>query len=423
MKRPLLSKYSLLLCAAAMVGAPAAQAENYGDALVAAAVAGHKGIVSIAMWARADDKAPLKVVAASGAHQTNEADIETVARTGKVLVKAQADRHALVDLPLMDASHRPLGVLSVEYATSGDAVETPIKQATELRDDLARHISHFKNLSDPAQIDRNIPIQSYAQHLLEAELAVHPEIVIMALHAATPKNKEPEIIASNIGRIGKKADEDDMRVIDKGSENREVDETGTRFEAEIPLLDVSGTRIGAVGIVYNYKAGDDKDKLVTAARAVRDDLKRHISNPANLSEPYPYDPKVSDKTMAQKIVSDAMLRHPDALILAFHVTPPDEKRNIIIASNIGRIGKIADEDDMRVVNTGKPNLEINENGIRFEVESVLHDMAGNGIGAISVVLPYGKGDDKAALQMKAKAISDEIAAQIPSAADLFKQAH
>jgi hypothetical protein len=75
---------------------------------------------------------------------------------------------------------------------------------------------------------------------------------------------------------------------------------------------------------------------------------------------------------------------------------------------------------MRVINTGKPNLEVNENGIRFEVESVLKDQNGKDIGAVSVVLPYAKGDDKIALQKKADVISGEIAGQIPSAAALFQ---
>ena len=44
------------------------------------------------------------------------------------------------------------------------------------------------------------------------------------------------------------------------------------------------------------------------------------------------------------------------------VTPPGKTENVIIASNIGRIGKKADEDDMRVIETGKPNLEVNKKG-------------------------------------------------------------
>jgi hypothetical protein len=415
MNRHVIYAMSILLAGAATAQLHAAPGESYAQTLVNRAAAEHKDIISLAMWGQADDGSPLKVVASHGAANTAAVDPNAASKTVTKLDGA----YTVVELPLLDASRRHLGVLSVEYAKGGDG----IKRATELRDVLARHISHFKNLSDQAQIDPAVPTNSYAQHLVDMEMAKHPEIVIMALHAATPRNKDPGIIASNIGRIGKKADEDDMRVIEKGTENREVDETGIRFEAEIPLLDVSGTRIGAVGIVYNYKAGDDKDRLVLAARAVRDDLRRHISNPANLTENYPYDPSFSDRTLGQKIVLDMMARHPDMLILAFHVTPPGHKDNIIMASNIGRIGKKADEDDMRVINTGRPNLEVNENGIRFEVESVLKDQNGKNIGAVSVVLPYAKGDDKIALQKKADVISGEIAGQIPSAAALFQDKH
>jgi len=245
MNRHLFCALTLLLTASPMVCVQAMAAETYAETLVNRAVAGHKDIAALTMWAHADEKSPLKIVASHGKSDAEQADIDAVAKTGKVLTKRQGEL-TLVELPLLDASRRPLGVLSVAYA----AGENPAKQATELRDMLARHISHFLNLSDQAQIDPNIPMNSYAQHLVDMEMAKHKEIVIMALHAATPKNTDPGIIASNIGRIGKKADEDDMRVIDKGAENREVDETGVRFEAEIPLLDVSGTRIGAVGIVY-----------------------------------------------------------------------------------------------------------------------------------------------------------------------------
>lgn len=415
MNRQAIYAMSLLLTGAATSQAHAAPGENYAQFLIDRAAAQHKEVLSLTMWARADDKSPLKAVASHGAANMATVDPNAASKA----ITEQDGVSTVVELPLLDASRRPLGVLSVEYA-KGSAGDDAIRRATELRNALARHISHFKNLSDQAQIDPAVPMNSYAQHLVDMEMAKHPEIVIMALHAATPKNRDPGIIASSIGRIGKKADDDDMRVIDKGTENREVDETGIRFEAEIPLLDVSGTRIGAVGIVYSYKAGDNKDRLVKAARAVRDDLQRHISNPANLIEPYPYDPSFSDRTLGQKIVLDTMARHPDILILAFHVTPPGHKDNVIVASNIGRIGKKADDDDMRVINTGKPNLEVNENGIRFEVESVLKDQSGKAIGAASVVLPYTKGDDKIALQKRADAITGEIAGQIPSATALLQ---
>ena len=127
-------------------------------------------------------------------------------------------------------------------------------------------------------------------------------------------------------------------------------------------------------------------------------------------------------TYAQKLVDDIMAKHPELLILAMHVTPPNSADNVIIASNIGRIGKKADEDDMRVIQTGQPNLEVNSTGKRFEVELVLQDKSGKTIGALSAVFAYKAGDDKSELQKQAEKIRDEMRRRIPSAAKLVEPA-
>ena len=113
---------------------------------------------------------------------------------------------------------------------------------------------------------------------------------------------------------------------------------------------------------------------------------------------------------------------PDLVIIAFHVTPPGEKENVIIASNIGRIGKKADEDDMRVINTGKPNLEVNATGDHFEVQMAQRDKAGKIIGALAVVFPYKEGMDKEQLHAKGEEIRKEIEGQVPTLAKLFETA-
>jgi hypothetical protein len=113
-------------------------------------------------------------------------------------------------------------------------------------------------------------------------------------------------------------------------------------------------------------------------------------------------------------------KHPDLLLLAMHVTPPKGKDNIIVASNIGRIGKKADEDDLKVIATGTPHISVNEAAKRFSAEVALHDKDGKPVGAIGVGLPYKAGDDQAALVKKAEAIRDELKAQIPTVESLFE---
>jgi len=125
----------------------------------------------------------------------------------------------------------------------------------------------------------------YAQKLVDEALAKHPEVVIIAMHVAPPHKNDYVIIASNIGRIGKKADEDDMRVIDTGKSNLEINKAGNHFEVELVLQDQLGKTIGAAGIVFNYKPGDDKAKLEKIAEQIRDEWKAQIPNKDRLFQP------------------------------------------------------------------------------------------------------------------------------------------
>ena len=136
------------------------------------------------------------------------------------------------------------------------------------------------------------------------------------------------------------------------------------------------------------------------------------------------DPKEMDPTYtkpapyAQKLVDEALASHPEVILLAIHAQPPGHK-NLIVASNFGRIGKIGDEDDLRCIRTGKSNLELNSTGRHFEDELILVDSAGKTIGALGVVFNYKPGDDKAALAKIAGQVRDEMKAKLPSEATLF----
>lgn len=129
------------------------------------------------------------------------------------------------------------------------------------------------------------PTAPTAQKLVDEALAKHPEVVIIAMHVAPPHQSDYVIVASNIGRIGKKADEDDMRVINTGKSNLEINKTGNHFEVELVLRDQSGKTIGAAGIVFNYKPGDDKAKYEKIAEQIRDEWKPQIPNKDSLFQP------------------------------------------------------------------------------------------------------------------------------------------
>jgi len=136
------------------------------------------------------------------------------------------------------------------------------------------------------------------------------------------------------------------------------------------------------------------------------------------------DPKELDPTytkpapFAQKLVDDALAMHPEVILIAIHAQPRGHK-NLIVASNFGRIGKIGDEDDLRCIRTGKSNLELNSTGKHFEDELILLDASGRTIGAVGVVFNYKPGDNKAALAKIADKVRDEMKAKLPTASVLF----
>lgn len=260
--------------------------------------------------------------------------------------------------------------------------------------------------------------KTYAQHLVDETLVTHPNIAIMAMHVTPPKQTDNVIIASNIGRIGKKADSDDMGVVNTGKPAMALNEAGDHFEVELPLQDVTFDTVGAVSIVYPYKPGDDKAALAKNAESVRDQLRRKISNVGNLTQPYQFDTSTPTDTYAQQLVEQTMAAHPKLLILMLHIVPPGKSTNVVVGSSIGRFGKPADEDDMRAINTGIPNLEVN--GRRFEVETRLLDADGKTLGAVGIVFPYKPGDDKDALKREGFAIRDELRAKIPTLARLME---
>jgi DNA-binding IclR family transcriptional regulator len=95
----------------------------------------------------------------------------------------------------------------------------------------------------------------------------------------------------------------------------------------------------------------------------------------------------------------------------------------LFASNLDRIGKKDDEDDLAVAHERKTILAPNiKDPAKFEVAVPLHDASGKTIGSISAVFKYSAGDDEVKMHKAALAIRDDIAKKIPDAAALFKPA-
>jgi hypothetical protein len=234
-----------------------------------------------------------------------------------------------------------------------------------------------------------------------------------------PGEADNIIIASNFGRLGKKADEDDLGVIRTGRSKAEPNAAKTRFAVELPLEDLGGNTIGALGLNFGYKEGDDRQSLERIAVAIRNELKRRTADTANLVEPYPFDPAATTLTHAQKLV-DRMLAQYAGLLSMRLCTVSSASDCSVIASSVGRIGTQADRTEAEVMHTGKPLLEVDPtHSDRLNVHLALRDSSGKSIGIVTLVHPYRGGDDKSELLESSTRIRDELSSQVSSVAALL----
>ena len=141
-----------------------------------------------------------------------------------------------------------------------------------------------------------------AQKLVDEAMAKDPEVVILSMHVTPPQKTENVIIASSVrpqslprssqlhrhtqpAWIGRRSNADDERAIRSRRSNLEVNRASNRIEVTLPLQDHSGNTIGAVGVVFNYKEGDDKGRYKRVAEQIRDEWRAQISSKDSLFEP------------------------------------------------------------------------------------------------------------------------------------------
>ena len=262
------------------------------------------------------------------------------------------------------------------------------------------------------------PAANYAQQLIDAAMARHPGVLALTLYAAPPKTTASLVVASTSTPTGQPAGAAELAVITSCQPIQNISADRKRINTTIALKDVSGDTVGALDVALPFAAGTDRALALKQTEQLRDELRRHVINAANLMDPVPYVPGFQPSPYAQHLVDSTMARHPELLVLALHVAAPDGDYPII-ASSIGRIGKAADGDDRRVITTGEPIVgAYGANKTRFGIELPMREGSGAIIGALSVGYAYKPGDDDAALLRQAIQVEAELRAQIPSLAVL-----
>lgn len=169
----------------------------------------------------------------------------------------------------------------------------------------------------------------------------------------------------------------------------------------VPLANASGDTIGILSI-------SSQDRKLTRKIAQR--VSRRIYVADNLREADPFVPGAARSRLGQAIVDTMVDANPDLITLAMHVTLPGQK-NAIIASNFGRIGKVADADDADVIAHGILRQEVTNGGKRSAVELPMLDREGRVIGALSTSFATA---DAARGKARALAVRDAIASRVSS---------
>jgi hypothetical protein len=260
--------------------------------------------------------------------------------------------------------------------------------------------------------------KSYAQELVDQTLASDRDLLVVVMHVTPAGGSQNVIIASNIGRIGKPGDEDDLRVVETGKAHVEVAHGGKRFEVELPIYDAGHATLGALGLVWKYHAGDDQAGFEERALKIRDGLARRILNTANLTDPYPFVPTATTKTYAQKLVDETSRRHGEVTVLALRGPVKGEEGLVLLGSTFGRHGKKADADDLKIFRSEEPATGVYSGGKRFGVDLQLRDATGRVVGTMNVGYAFREGDDRKVLLSQALELRDEIQKRIPSAESL-----
>ncbi len=265
----------------------------------------------------------------------------------------------------------------------------------------------------------------YAQYLVERTLAAHPELLGLDVHATPPGERHSLVVASRSSeRVGRASDADDVAVFNAGQPRVEINRRGDHnVEVELPLFDIFRQAIGSVEFTFAYPPGADQEALVKTARQYRDEMSRHIRSIAGLMEPVQLDPSIPAHTLAQALVDEALRRHPEAEVIAVRARVPGSAVPYpIVASNMGRIGRPADDSYLEVIRSGTTANVTDERGSRFESKVALRDASGAIVGVVTVVFPYTPRGDAQVLQQQAEKIAAELSDRIPSADKLVEAA-
>jgi hypothetical protein len=132
--------------------------------------------------------------------------------------------------------------------------------------------------------------------------------------------------------------------------------------------------------------------------------------------------QAQSRIFAQQLVEDEMVKHPDLVAIALHVTPPGTRQNTVVASTLeSSIGKPSDDDDVRIAGEGGFFAEATPAKQRYEILLGLNDKAGHRVGALGVIFHWTPGSPITEFRPEAERVREALQPQILSLQALFNQ--
>jgi hypothetical protein len=129
--------------------------------------------------------------------------------------------------------------------------------------------------------------------------------------------------------------------------------------------------------------------------------------------------------LAQRLTDQELKRHPDVLVIAFHVQIPGEPISRVVAINQAQWVKFlwrpSDEIDTDTAKTQKTVVQVIPATHRMEVHMPLHTRTGQTIATLVCVWNFGDEEEAPDLMRRSQAIRDEIAPQITDVSQLLRR--
>jgi hypothetical protein len=134
--------------------------------------------------------------------------------------------------------------------------------------------------------DRPRVFPNYAQRLTEQELMLHPDVLVVALHAQVPGEAINRVVAINEAQWGKfmwrPSDDIDTDTAKTQRTVVQVIPATHRMEVHMPLHTKTGETIATLVCVWTFKDEEEAPELMRKSQAIRDEIAPKVGNIAQL---------------------------------------------------------------------------------------------------------------------------------------------